>query len=94
MLEILTPLYAAVLEGHAICKFEAQMSLNATKDMRVSLTVALNEIAKGVFDNPAEAYTVQKCYLKKSGLQMWKLKPSEFGHRLETVNAYLEYFLR
>jgi hypothetical protein len=91
--EILTPLYAAVLEGHAICKFEEQMSLNAMKDTRVHLTVALNKIAKSVFDNPTEAYTIQKCYLKKSGLRMWKLKPSEFGHHLETVNAYLEYFL-
>jgi hypothetical protein len=91
---ILTPLYAAVLEGHVICKFDEQMSLNAVKDARERLTVALNEIAKGVFDNPMEAYTIQKCYLKKSGLRMWKLKPSEFGHHLETVNAYLEYFPR
>jgi hypothetical protein len=94
MAEILTPLYAAVLEGHAICKFEEQMSLNAAKDVRVCLTVALNEIAKGVFDNPMEAYTIQKRYLKKSGLRMWKLKPSEFGHHLEMVNSYLEYFPR
>jgi hypothetical protein len=94
MAEILTPLYAAVLVGHAIRKFEEQMSLNAAKDARVCLTVALNEIAKGVFDNPTEAYTIQKRYLKKRGLWMWKLKPSEFGHHLETVNAYLEYFPR
>jgi hypothetical protein len=92
--EILTPLYAAVLEGHVIRKFEEYMSLNATKDARVRLTVALNEIAKAVFDNPTEAYTIQKHYLKKSGRWMWKLKPSEFGHHLETVNAYVEYFLR
>jgi hypothetical protein len=70
------------------------MSVNAMKDPRVCLTVALNEIAKGVFDNPAEAYTIQKCYLKKSGLHMWKMKPSGFRHRLETVNGYLEYFPR
>jgi hypothetical protein len=25
---------------------------------------------------------------------MWKMKPSEFGHRLETVNGDLEYFPR
>jgi hypothetical protein len=92
--EILTPLYASVLEGRAIHKFEEQMSLNAVKDTRVHLTVALNEIAKSVFDNPSEAYTIQKHYLKKSGLRMWKLKPSEFGHHLEMVNAYLEYFKR
>jgi hypothetical protein len=84
-----------MLEGCAIRKFEEQMSLHAAKDARMGLTVALNEIAKGVFDNPAEAFsTIQKRYLKKSGLQMWKLKPSEFGHHLETVNAYLEYFPR
>jgi hypothetical protein len=71
MAEILTPLYAAVLEGHVICKFEEQMSLNAAKDARVRLAVALNEIAKGVFDIPVEAFTVQKCYLKKGGLRMW-----------------------
>jgi hypothetical protein len=88
------PLYAAVLEGRAIRKFEEYMSVNAAKDPRVHFTVALNEIAKGVFDNPAEAYTVQKCYLKKSGLHMWKMKPSKFGHQLETVNGYLEYFPR
>jgi hypothetical protein len=60
MAEILTPLYAAVLEGQVILKFEEQMSLNATKDARVRLTVALNLIAKGVFDNPVEAFTIQK----------------------------------
>jgi hypothetical protein len=94
MAEILTPLYAAVLQGRTIRKFEEQMSLNAAKDTRVHLTVALNEIAKGVFDNPVEAYTIQKRYLKKSGLRMWKLKPSKFGHCLEMVNTYLEYFPR
>jgi hypothetical protein len=94
MAEVLMPLYAAVLEGRAIHKFKEQMTLNAAKDARVCLTVTLNEIAKGVFDNPAEAYTIQKHYLKKSGLRLWKLKPSKFGHRLEMVNAYLEYFPR
>jgi hypothetical protein len=77
-----------------IQKFKEQMSLNAAKDASVHLTAALNEIAKSVIDNPAEAYTIQKGYLKKSGLRMWKLKPSEFGHCLEMVNAYLEYFPR
>jgi hypothetical protein len=55
MAEVLMPLYAAILEGRAIRKFKEYMSVNVAKDARVRLTVALNEIAKGVFDNPVEA---------------------------------------
>jgi hypothetical protein len=89
MSDVLIPLYTAVLEGHASHKFEEHMTLNAEKTARVRLTIALNEIAKSVFNNP-----IQKCYLKKSGLRIWKVKPSKFGHRLETLNGYLEYFPR
>jgi hypothetical protein len=71
------------------------LSVNAAKDLRVHLTVALNKITKDVFNNNlAEAYTIQKGYLTKSGLRMSTMKPSEFGHRLKTVNGYLEYFPR
>jgi hypothetical protein len=94
MSDVLIPLYTAVLEGRVSRKFEEHMTLNDEKTARVRLTIALNEIVKSVFNNPAEAYTVQKRYLKKSGLRMWKAKPSEFGHHLETLNSYLEYFPR
>jgi hypothetical protein len=59
--DILIPFYTAVLEGHASRKFEEHMTLNAKKTAPVQLTIALNEIAKSVFNNPAEAYIVQKC---------------------------------
>jgi hypothetical protein len=94
MSNVLIPLYTTVLEGHASRKFEEHMTLNAKKTAWVRLTIALNEIGKSVFNNPAEAYTIQKRYLKKSGLQMWKAKPSKFGHQLETLNGYQEYFPR
>jgi hypothetical protein len=94
LFDVLIPLYTAVLYGRASCKSQEHMTLNAEKTAWVQLTIALNEIAKSVFNNPAEVYTVQKHYLKKSGLRMWKAKPSKFGHQLETLNGYLEYFPR
>jgi hypothetical protein len=94
MSNVLIPLYTAVLEGHASRMFEEHMTLNAKKTAWIRLTIALNKIAKSDFNNPAKAYTVHKLYLKTSGLRMWKAKPSEFGHRLETLNGYLEFFPR
>ena len=84
--KLTTPLYASVLEGKARSHFEN--SLGQTRDMSSHhgrLNVALNEVAKHVFEQPEDAYKIQRTYLRKSSLLMCKNKPSDFFNRLKLI---------
>ena len=94
--KLTTPLYASVLEGKARSHFEN--SLGQTRDVsrhHDRLNMALNEVAKHVFEQPEDAYKIHRTYLRKSGLLMFKNKPSDFFNRLELIGkTYLPFFPR
>ena len=56
--------------------------------------MALNDVAKAIFNHPEEAYTIQKRYLTKGALKIGINRLSVFARRLEALNGYLKYFPR
>ena len=89
-------LYASVLDGKARSHYENTLAQNRdTNRQHERLSLALNEVAKHVFEQPEDAYKIQRTYLRKSGLLMFKNKPSDFFNRLELIGkTYLPFFPR
>ena len=87
-------LYSMAFEGRARMRFLHALHENSLKSSREKLELALNDVAFGIFNHPRQAYEIQRKYLRKSGLKMYRVRPAVFGRRLELLNRYLEYFPR